>query len=263
MKETKVLIFLFFILLLVYPATSSGFDVKGSQPSQPNGVFSTFSTGNSGKGVVSLGFEFEQSLDPSYFRISATSSYAFTDYVELSITSPYMLKKYDNGFEDIHFSLKHKFMDEGLYTPSLAYLLSGSPDVEFKRDSLGGRVGGGLILTKKIGPFKTHTNLFFFEPADSKLKAEYDVLLGVDFPATHSVNVLTELVTTKSHFSSNIDHIEGRLGYRYRPVNFFYTTLGVGYEFKQRSPEFRFFLSLTFIYPKKEDERPRIFEYVK
>ncbi|KJR40078.1 hypothetical protein MCHI_004024, partial [Candidatus Magnetoovum chiemensis] len=227
---------------------------------QPNGIFSTFSTSTGGQGVLTTSFELEKSVDPNFYRLTSTLGYNFSDRVELSTTIPYLFKAENYRFEDISFGLKHRIIDETKFLPSLGYLLSISPPSDNDDDTTEGRYGGGIILTKKIGPFKASSNLFVFLPDREDLENEIDFLIGTDLSVSHNNNILAELVVKKSHYSTKIDTLEGRLGYRYNPVDFLYTTLGTGYDFKDREPKFRFFLSITVIYPPHRDRVKMIYE---
>ncbi len=241
----------FCYLFAITLSTAYGFDLKGLQPVQPHGVFSTFSTGTHEKGVTSLGLGLEKSIDPDFLRLNTTLSYSLIDTLELSATLPYRINSI-SGFEDVSFGLKHRIANEMGSMPSLAYLLVAAPPSGKDEISTDGRYGGGLIISKKIGPFRTHANLLYFIPDRGDLKHEIDFLVGADLSAAHNLNILTEVLVKKSHFSHKIDSIEGRLGYRFRPADFLFTTLGAGYDFKNRNPELRLFLSFTLLYPSKK-----------
>lgn len=261
MKAYRVFIF-FFPCLFLLSGLAEAFDVKGLQPVQPNGIFSTFSATTTGAGYFSAGFEMEKAVDPSFYRVCATFGYDVTDRIELSATVPYMLRTNAYGFEDISVGLKHRFLDEGAVLPAFAYLLSAAPPLGLEKNSMDGRYGGGLILTKKIGPLRTSANLFLYVPQKHDLKKEVDFFVGTDLSAANNLNVLLEVLVKKSHFSSGIDVIETRLGYRYRPMDFLYTTLGGGYDFKNNEHGFKVFLNVTVVFsPGKVLEKKRIYEY--
>ncbi|MBV6342354.1 MAG: hypothetical protein SFH39_11030 [Candidatus Magnetobacterium sp. LHC-1] len=256
---------LFFLLTLVMVGLLVGdyayaFDAAGLRPTQPNAVFSTFSTATNPPGIFANEMCLEYAVDPTFYRITSSVTYGIDSWSELLATVPFRIQSEEYGFEDVSVGLKHRFKDEGDILPSMALLMSVSPPSGLNDITTRGRYGGGLITSKKIGPFMVHANAFYFSPFGKSLKGEWNVLLGTDMPAANNVNFLTEVYIKKSHFANNIDFVEGRLGYRYKPLKYLYTTLGTGYEFKSRQPNIRVFLSFTFVYPYKEPQIKKIYE---
>ncbi len=97
--------------------------------------------------------------------------------------------------------------------------------------------------------------------ADSdNYKDEFDLFVGTDLSAANNLNILAEMLVRRIRSTDDVDLIEGRIGYRYRPVDNLYTILGMGYGFNNSNPEFRFFLSFTFAYPSKKKEIKKIYE---
>jgi hypothetical protein len=240
----------FIVPVFIVPETSYGFDLKGYQPVQPEGVFSTFSAETHAEGTAALGLDLEQSVDPSFNRFTSTFTYAFTDNIEFGLTAPYRFSTSNEyGFEDISLGFKHRVLDEDNYFLAASYLLSAS--IPSGKDSIttDGRMGGGLILSKKLGPFRTHLNLLYFRPDKETLQDEYDAAVGADLSVSHGIDILAELVFKKSHFTRELDLVEGRIGYRYKPTDYFYTTFGVGTDMYHGNPNFRIFITATFLYP--------------
>jgi hypothetical protein len=250
--------YVFFLLLscffiapvFVAPETSFGLDLKGYQPVQPDGIFSTFSAETHAEGTAAMGLDLEQSVDPGFDRVTSTLIYAFTDNIEFGMTAPYRFSTSNEyGFEDLSFGFKHRILDEEKYFFTTSYLLSASIPSGKDAITTSGRIGGGLILSKKIGPFRTHLNLLYFRSDKETLFDEYDAAVGTDISVTHTIDVLAEVVFKKSHFSREMDSAEGRIGYRYKPLDYFYTTLGIGTDMYHGSPDFRIFITATFLYP--------------
>jgi hypothetical protein len=104
-----------------------------------------------------------------------------------------------------------------------AYIPSG--DVEISTD---GRVGAGIIVSKRVGPFNGHLNFFYEKPGDSRLKDEISLLGGVEFSAAHNFKILSEIIVKKSHYTDEYDQIEARFGYRIKTRNIF-AYLGAGW----------------------------------
>ena len=240
---------------------SYGFEIKGLQPVDPYGVFSTFSAESLSKGKVAVSGGAEISVDPDLYRFIFKTAYGLTDTVELDLTLPYILgTNTTDGFEDAAFGLKHRFFDEGKYGPSVAYILNvsvPSGDDEFTTD---GRFGIGLIVSKRVGPVNGHVNLFYEEPGSRRLKEELSLLTGIDFAAAHNFKFLAELYVRKGHDSDKVDMVEGRVGYRLKTTESIYTTFGAGFDFKNRSPETRVIFTVTFLAPKEKKKVQKIYE---
>lgn len=248
-------------VLLVFCGSSYGLDIKGLQPSDPYGIFSTFSAESLAKGKFALSAGGEMSVHPDFYRAIFKTAYGLSDKVELELTAPYEFGSgTPDGFEDISIGIKHRFFDEGKYGPSLAYLLIASLPTGGERLTTDGRYGAGLIVSKRVGPFNAHANVIYMRPGKSSLEDEVTFLTGVDFAAAHNFNILAELFCQKSHYANKIDTVEGRVGYRIRTTDYIYTTLGVGTDFKRREPETRVMLTVTFITPKEKKKIKKIYE---
>jgi hypothetical protein len=251
----------FFIFLFILSANSYGVDIKGFQPLDPYGIFSTFSAESLTKGKAAISTGAELSVDPDFYRFVFKTAYGVTDNFEIGMTVPYVLGSgTPDGFEDAALGFKHRFFEEGKYGPSLAYIVTASLPSGRDQLSTNGRYGMGFIVSKRVGPINGHMNLFYFVPGSSQYKKEIDFLAGLDFAAAHNFKLLAELSCKKSSFSSKVDSIEGRIGYRIKTTDYIYTTFGVGYDFKNRSPESRVMFSVTFLSPKEKKKVKEIYE---
>lgn len=266
-KETSFLIvFIFYFLLptsyFLLAASVNAFDIKGLQPLSPYGVFSTFSAESLKQNKVGLGLSVEKSYDPNFYRTIFQLAYGVHDKFEFNVTFPYVTR-WENridGPEDVSLGIKHRVMDEGEYEPAVAYILTVSPPSGKDEFTTEGRVGGGLILTKKIGPFKGHLNVFYSKPDKSDLKDEYSVNLGTELAVTHDSKLLAEIVGRKNYFKSKIDLLEWRLGYRIATTDFLYTTIGAGFDIKNRTPDYRLLFSISIIFPTEKKKIQKIYE---
>jgi hypothetical protein len=252
------------LLLSVFCLLSSAyaFDVKGLQPIPPYGVFSTFSAESLKQNKVGFGLNVERSYDPNFYRTVFQLAYGVHDKFEMNITLPYVTE-WENridGFEDVSLGVKHRIIDEGEYEPAVAYLLTVSPPSGKDEFTTEGRVGGGLILTKKIGPFKGHLNIFYSKPGKSGLKDEYSTNLGTELAVTHDSKVLAEVVGRKNYFKNKIDMLEWRLGYRIATTEYLYTAIGVGFDIKNRNPDYRLMFSVSVILPPEKKKIQKIYE---
>jgi hypothetical protein len=250
MKIRFLLSALFFFLLC---SSSYGFEIKGLQPVDPYGVFSTFSAESLAKGKVAVAGGAEISVDPDLYRFIFKTAYGLTDTMELNMTIPYTLgTNTADGFEDAAFGLKHRFFNEGKYGPSVAYVLNVSVPSGTDEYTTDGRFGVGLIVSKRVGPVNGHLNLFYEKPGTNDLDEEVSVLAGIDFAAAHNFKFLAELYVRKGHDTEKIDTVEGRFGYRLQTTESIYTTFGAGFDFKNRNPETRVIFTVTFLSPKEK-----------
>ncbi len=252
---------LVFIILILLCRNTYGFEIKGLQPVDPYGIFSTFSAESLSKGKVAVSTGAELSVDPDFYRLVFKTAYGIIDNIELELTIPFVLGSASvDAFEDISLGFKHRFFEEGKYGPSLAYIITASIPSGRDEISTNGRYGAGFIISKRVGPVNGHFNLFYLEPGTKHLDEEISLLAGLDFAASHNFKILAEIYFKKSNWSENIDMIEGRFGYRIKTTDFIYTSLGFGFDFKNRNPESRIMFLVTFISPSEKKEVKKIYE---
>jgi hypothetical protein len=242
--------------------SAHAFDVKGLQPLSPYGVFSTFSAESLKQNKVGFGLSVEKSYDPNFYRTIFQLAYGLHDKFEFNVTLPYVTE-WENrvdGFEDVSLGVKHRVIDEGEYWPAAAYILTVSPPSGKDDFTTEGRVGGGLVVTKKVGPFKGHFNAFYSRPQKTGLKPEYAVNLGAELAVTHDSKVLAEIIGRKNYFKNKIDMLEWRLGYRIATTEYLYTTIGAGFDIKNRTPDYRLMFSVSVILPPEKKRIQKIYE---
>jgi hypothetical protein len=255
----KILIIIAFFL---FSGELFAFDISGLQPVAPDGVFSTFSAESLPKNKASIELSVEHSREPDFYRGQFRGAYGLSDHLEVMITVPYVydyLGSFD-GVEDVALGIKHRFYDEGKYGPSLAYIVTASLPVGNDRFTSGGRTGLGLILSKRLGPFRGNFNIFYEQPGKGGLQHEMLFASGIEFSATHDLDILAEFFAKKVHFSKEYDQLEARFGYRIKTSDFIYTTVGVGADLKARSPEYRILLSVSFTNVKGKKKVKKIYE---
>jgi hypothetical protein len=250
-----------FSVLCLLPSAHA-FDIKGLQPLPPYGVFSTFSAESLKQNKVGIGLSFERSGDPDFYRTVFQFAYGLHNKFEFNATLPYVIDWHDriDGFEDLSLGIKHRIIDETEAVPAVAYVLTVSAPSGKSEFSTDGRVGGGLLLTKKIGPFKGHINAFYSKPEMAGLKNEYSVNLGTELAVTHSSKLLAEIVGRKNYFKNKIDLLEWRIGYRIATTDYLYTTIGAGFDIKNRTPDYRLMFSVSIILPTEKKKIQRIYE---
>jgi hypothetical protein len=250
------------IILLSMNGKSYGFDIKSLQPVDPYGVFSTFSAESLPKGKAAVSAGTELSVDPDFYSLIFKTAYGITDTIELDMTVPYVFGSdtVGDGFEDVAFGIKHRFLDENKYGLSMGYILTGS--VPSGRDELSteGRYGIGLLMSKRVGPVNGHLNFFYAEPGTKRLRNEASLLAGLDFAASHNFKLLSELICKKSHFANKIDNVEVRFGYRIKTTDYIYTSFGAGFDLKNRNPETRLIFTVTFLTHSEKKKIKKIYE---
>ncbi|MBI3378277.1 MAG: hypothetical protein HY035_07755 [Nitrospirae bacterium] len=261
----KYIFLLFFFSCTLFTGHAYGFDIKGLQPVAPYGVFSTFSADSLKKGQYAVGAGVEKSVEPDFFRYLFQYAHGINDRIEFTATVPYVDRWNDvkSGFEDIALGVKHRFIDETKYAPSVAYMVNASIPSGKEVFSTDGRAGAGLIASKRVGPVSGHANIFYEKVGSSKLEDEVSFSAGFDFSAAHDVKLLAEIYGRKSHYSAALDDLEGRFGYRFMTTDYLYTTIGVGVDLKNRSPEYRFMLSITAVLPAEKKTIKKVYEEEK
>jgi hypothetical protein len=257
----KTFLSFLFLANIVFIGYAHAFDLKGLQPLAPYGVFSTFSAESLPKGKSGIAIGFERSSRPDFYRFTGQVGYGLTDNMEFDITIPYVMnwEGSTDGFEDMAIGIKHRFFDEGKYGPSIAYLLTASVPSGRDEFSTEGSYGGGIIVSKRVGPVTAHVNLLYSRPLTGRFKDDVTFAAGLDFSAAHNFKILAELYAKKS-YSGRVDRLEARFGYRIVTAENFFTTIGAGYDFKNRTPEYRLLLSLTYLFPQEEKKIKRIYE---
>lgn len=253
---------LLLLCLVLIPISAGAFDVSGLQPVSPYGIFSTFSAETLSAKKTAIEIKFEKSFDPDYYRSLASLSYGIKDNLEISATIPYV-GEWNNsvsGFEDYNIGIKHRLMDETRYGPALAYLLTLSIPSGRDEFSTDGSYGAGVLVTKKVGPFKGHLNIIYSHPNKDGLKDEYKLNAGVDLAITHDSKLLAEISGKKNYFKKRIDFLEWKVGYRIAASDNIYTAIGFGFDIKERSPDYRFIFSFSFILPAEKEKIQKIYE---
>lgn len=243
-----------FLLIVFLVAPAEAYDTQGLLPLSPYGVFSTFSAESPSRYSVGFGFMLEKSIDPNYLRTTYQMSYALFDNIELLAAFPYVYGADDNlyGAEDFNIGFKHRLVDETTHLPAIAYLLTLGAGIGKKEFTTEGSFGGGLILTKKLGPFRAHLNLLASNPQANGLQTEYRMNLGSELAISHNTRILGEIVGRKNYTENKIDLLEWRLGLRHATTDTIFTSVGAGFDFKRRAPEYRLFLMISVILPAKE-----------
>jgi hypothetical protein len=239
-----------FLCLISLPAWAFEPDIV--KPVAPNGVIQTFGAQSLQEGSYAGGINFEYVKHQTYYRFTLGYAYGITNSIELTLNAPYVyhletdMPGYYSGFEDIGAALKYRFLEQGAYGPSAAVLLMGYTPTGSDAFSREGGVGGGVVLSRRVGPFMGNVNWVYTVPGQSVLKNEWDFLAGLDFSAARNLKMLAELHIRKGQSSSTVNLTEGRFGYRLFTEKFF-STVAVGYDFKDRNPEFRVIVSLTLV----------------
>lgn len=257
----KKYVFLFIIANIVFARQSAGFDIKGLQPMAPYGVFSTFSAESVKHGKYGAALGFESAGSPDFYRVTGQFAYGISDTTEVGVTLHYITQweGLHDGFEDVAIGVKHRFLDEGKYGPSLAYVASVSLPSQNDVFTTDGSIGGGIIISKKVGPVMGHVNLLYSWPGSNKFKDDITIAAGIDFSAAHNFKILAELYGKKS-YSGKFDKLETRLGYRVLTAENVFTTLCAAFSMDNTSPDYRIYLSFTYLFPSERKDIKHIDE---
>jgi len=261
----KCIVFTILLMCLISPTVLYAFEPIGLQPISPYGIFSVMSAETLPRNRFALEVSAERTQDPEFYRFGLKGAYGLTDSIEIDFMAPYVYRYANSidGIEDFSFGVRHRFYEEGTYGPSLAYLITASLNNGREQFSTHGRIGAALITSKRVGPFKGHINAIFQKPGTSRLANEITFLGGVDFSASHTVNLLGEIIVRKDHTSKRYEDIETRFGYRVRTLDFMYTTIGVGVDLAEKEPAYRFMLTLSLVSPHEKKEIKKIYEEEK
>ena len=248
--------------MLLFPKGSPGFDITGLQPAPPFAVFSTFSAESLPQGKIALSADAEILFEPDFYRFLFKGAYGITDNIEFDVTIPYIYKWSDtvDGFEDIAIGLKHRFVNETKYSPSIAYILTVSIPSGRDEFTTDGVFGGGLLVTKRVGPVKGHFNVMYEKPGKSSLNDEVVLAAGLDFAAAHNMKLLAELYSKKDFDSNIFDSTELRVGYRIKASDILYTTVGAAFDLETEDPEYRLLLSVSFLFPPERKAIKKLYE---
>jgi len=255
-------IWIVFVILIIPVTSVFAFDTEGLRPLPPYGVFSTFSAESLQQNSVGIDLGFEKSSRPNFYRTTLQLAYGLHDRFEIDMTLPYVdnSQRQISGLEDANFGIKHRVLDEGNYYPAIAYMLTVATPSGSTNYTTNGEHGGGLLFTKKIGPFKEHLNLLYERPGESNLHNRYDVNWGSELAITHDSKFIAELVGRKDYFKEKLDLLEWRVGYRIATLENLYTTLGAGFNVERRTPDYRLLFSISLILPQHKKKLEKIYE---
>ena len=262
LEMRKYLLLPFMLLILSFPKNSPAFEITGLQPTPPYGIFSTFSAESPPKGKIALSADAEILFEPDFYRFLFKAAYGITDNIECNLTIPYIYKWADrvDGFEDFAIGLKHRFVDESKYGPSIAYILNASVPSGRDEFTTNGSFGGGLIVSKRVGPVKGHFNVFYEKPGKGSLDDEVILAAGLDFAAAHNMKLLAELYSKKGFDTNEFDSTELRVGYRVKASEILYTTVGAAFDIARKDPKYRLLLSLSFLLPPEKKVIKKLYE---
>lgn len=242
---------IFLILAFLQAEPAAAFDPDIVKPVAPNGIIETFGTQSLQTNSFAMGVDLEYARHETYYLSNFGFAYGITNRIEFTLNVPYVYNLEANppanfsGVEDVGAALKYRFLDqEGSYSPSAAVLLMGYLPTGNGILSRGGGAGTGLVLSRRVGPFMGNLNGIYTIPGNPGLKDEWDVLAGLDFSAANNLKMLGELQIRKGPYSNRVDQAEGRIGFRVFTEHF-YSTVALGYDFKERDPQFRVLISLT------------------
>lgn len=255
---------IFAIFILVFTSQTYAFDRKSFSPTAPYSIFSTFSTDSPKQNHLAIDVALEFTNDPDIKRTNINISYGLIDNFEIIANLPYIFSYHDSfsyhGAEDINLGFKHRIIDETAYLPAFAYLLYVSGDLGKEDFSTSGGFGSGFIISKKVGPVMVHGNIIYFNPNKRGLKETWNINLGSELRISYNSKILLELIGKKALEKNKIDLLEWRLGYRVKVTDFSYTTLGIGFDIKKRTPDIRFIFGISVVLPEEKKKLKKVVE---
>ncbi len=258
MKKILFIIGVFSLIIVARP--SSAFDNIGLLPPQPFGVFSTFNAETVGDNHYGIILSAERSIDTSFYRFTLSTEYGITDSSDVIVTIPFITGLQDTeGLDDISFGFKKRVVSGLKYGPNVSYVLAFSAPGKDAFSSEG-HAGVGVLLSKRLGPFQGNLNMFYYKPTTASQEDLFETRIGFDLAAGHNFNILSEFLIRKGHDSESVGLIEGRFGYRVRLSSNSFSVVGLGYDFKNRDPEWRFFFSISMKFPVEKKEIKKIYE---
>jgi hypothetical protein len=98
------------------------------------------------------------------------------------------------------------------------------------------------------------------KPGKSSLDDEVVLAAGLDFAAAHNMKLLAELYSKKDFDSNIFDSTELRVGYRIKASDILYTTVGAAFDIETEEPEYRLFLSVSFLFPPEKKVIKKLYE---
>ncbi len=243
----------FLLILLMVTKVTEAIDSM-PEPFAPYGLFDVFSAETLSERESAHSLKMERSIEPDYYRFIVQYALGITDKIEFSILFPYVISDPVDGIDDISIDLKYRFLNEGRHGPSVTSIFYITPPSGKESLTSEGKFGTGVFITKKVGPVTGHLNVIYTKPSTARLKDEIVLSGGFDFRASHAFDIIGEIYSRKPYTGDSFDLIEGRFGYRLRTTESIYTTVGIGTDFKMRTPEYRIFFAVTFISGRKELE---------
>jgi opacity protein-like surface antigen len=244
-KRILILLMIFCVMMTGGVAAST---LESYTSPVPYRIVSILSSDTPERGEVAVGFSIEQSGSPDFYRYEVRVATGIWDNLELGINIPY-LEDDHSSVEEIMFGAKHRLFNESEHSFSGAYILSLSIPAKDDVHSNQTSAGGGLILSKKVGPLVGHFNLLYTEQFDVEYKDELRSGLGVEFSAARGLKILGEIYAMKYTGSNNDFYLsEARFAYRFEGSNSIYSMVGVGVGLNDDSSSYRIFASVSMLF---------------
>jgi len=231
---------------------------EGYKPLQTTGLFSVFSTRTLDAETVTVEPGFELVSGPDVRRIRLNLGYGIQENLDLGLSSSASETDDHEGFEDVAFGLRYRFLEEIRFGPSAAILLTlslplGNEDEGFGSGNV--ETAGLLVVSKRIGPFTGHGNVGYNIAHVSDKNDEFTLAGGVEFSAARRLKLLAEIYGKTSR---ERDLYEIRFGYRSILAQGLVNTVGLGYGTNDREIDYRLMVVFSFTYPQGEEPVIRV-----
>ena len=232
------------VLLCLLPTAAFAFDLDMVRPQSPYGGFFSYSADTIPKGDFTVGYSLERSQKPDFYRHVLGAAYGLGNRADLTLDIGYVNGFHGmGGFEDLGAAFKYRVLNMGRYAPAVAAMAFGYAPTGRDTVSWGGGIGGGIVLTRTIGPLTANLNAIITNPGQNGLHNELDFLGSLGFPIAHGATVLGEFQVRKEAYSGRVDLTEARFGYRITGDKLF-TSMGLGFGLHERHPQFRLIISI-------------------
>ena len=231
---------------------------EGYKPLQPTGIFSVFSTRTLDTGKVTVEPGFEVVSDPDVRRLRLNLGYGIRDNADLGLSGSASETDEHQGFEDVAFGLRYRFLEEVMFGPSAALLVTlslplGDEDEGFGSGNL--ETEGLVAVSKRVGPFTGHANIGYNVVHVSEDMDELILAGGIEFSAARSLKLVAEFYGKTSR---ERDLYEVRFGYRSVLSSGLINTVGFGYGTNDRDIDYRLMILFSYAYPQREEQVIRV-----
>jgi hypothetical protein len=253
-SRMKKVVFFLMVLCASLPLEAYAASIDDYTSPAPYGVITTLSADTPEMGRSAVGFSIEQSGSPDYYRYAARLAYGVKDDLEFGVNVPYFHGTL-SSFENFVFGAKHRVLDGRKHIFSGAYVLSMAVPVVSDLNTTNETITMGAIVSKRVGPVMGHLNASYTNELGDRYDDEQRAGAGFVFSAARGLQVIAEVYGMKSLASKGFDMKEARFAYRFVEDGGLFSTVGVGVGLNDTSSNYRFFASVSILFPRENVSR--------